>query len=337
MRKLFTFLLLMATFCVAFAQTQYRMFVHEGSGYSADAMTTEIQQMVVNQNKIDIQTLNGTYSVQINYIDSITFHDVEEGMLPGEFSVSPSKKVCFSKGNLQFNAVKNQWRFADKQYIYMDYSNRWIDEYYDGWIDLFGWGTSGWKNGGEYYHPWDHTNDNTFAKLFGPYGEYNLTGDYAYCDWGLYNCVTNGAVMTDRWRTLLNEEWVYIFEGRANAYNLRGNANVCGSNGFILLPDNWSAPSGINFTPNASNYTTNVYNENQWDTMEAAGAVFLPAGGARSDVEMVDLGEIGFYWSTSYYNINMAYSFYFDSSMANPSYFYSFRHFGFAVRPVIDL
>ena len=49
-----------------------------------------------------------------------------EGALPGLFSVSDNKKVSFSKGNLQYQASTNTWRFAEQQYLYGD---------------LFGWGT----------------------------------------------------------------------------------------------------------------------------------------------------------------------------------------------------
>ena len=40
---------------------------------------------------------------------------VPEGALKGVFSVSSTKKVYFSQGNLQYRASTNTWRFADKQ------------------------------------------------------------------------------------------------------------------------------------------------------------------------------------------------------------------------------
>ena len=55
--------------------------------------------------------------------------------------------------------------------------------------------------------------------------------------------------------------------------------------GVILLPDNWTAPAGISFTPgwlaSGTDFPTvnNTYNTWDWKKMEEAGAVFLPAGG----------------------------------------------------------
>lgn len=41
---------------------------------------------------------------------------VPEGAINGLFSVSPSKKVYFSQGNLQYQASSNTWRFAEHQW-----------------------------------------------------------------------------------------------------------------------------------------------------------------------------------------------------------------------------
>ena len=82
---------------------------------------------------------------------------IPDGALPGLFSVSATKQVHFSQGNLQYQASTNTWRFAEHQYDYVgtqtaDYcgfyggnvsgsDNRNISSTYNGWIDLFGWGT----------------------------------------------------------------------------------------------------------------------------------------------------------------------------------------------------
>ena len=58
------------------------------------------------------------------------------------FSVSPIKKVIIAPGNLQYNAVsKGSWRFAEHQYDIIGNNNTHISSEYNGWIDLFGWGT----------------------------------------------------------------------------------------------------------------------------------------------------------------------------------------------------
>lgn len=44
---------------------------------------------------------------------------VPEGALNGLFSVSATKKVYFSKGNLQYQASTNTWRFATNQWDFV--------------------------------------------------------------------------------------------------------------------------------------------------------------------------------------------------------------------------
>ena len=41
------------------------------------------------------------------------------GKLPGSFSVSGEKKVCFSQGNLQYQGSTGTWRFATHQYDFI--------------------------------------------------------------------------------------------------------------------------------------------------------------------------------------------------------------------------
>lgn len=64
-----------------------------------------------------------------------------DGVLSGKFSVSASQKVHFSQGNLQYKASTNTWRFAAEQYHCVGSNNANISPSYNGWIDLFGWGT----------------------------------------------------------------------------------------------------------------------------------------------------------------------------------------------------
>lgn len=58
--------------------------------------------------------------------------------LPHSFQVDPNgKKVYFSKGNLQYKASTNTWRFAENQYDMLGTNNAKISSSYSGWIDLF--------------------------------------------------------------------------------------------------------------------------------------------------------------------------------------------------------
>lgn len=58
------------------------------------------------------------------------------------FSVTPSKQVYFSSGNLQYHPVNNEWRFAETQFDYIGDANVNCSSIYNGWLDLFGSTTS---------------------------------------------------------------------------------------------------------------------------------------------------------------------------------------------------
>ena len=49
---------------------------------------------------------------------------------------------------------------------------------------------------------------------------------------------------------------------------------------MILLPDSWTLPDGLTFTPGNQAWGKNTYTIDQWTMMEDAGAVFLPASGS---------------------------------------------------------
>ena len=68
------------------------------------------------------------------------------GAINARYSVSDSVTVVFAKGNLQYQAVTNTWRFAENQYDVIGEENALVDTFYNGWIDLFGWGTSGFDS-----------------------------------------------------------------------------------------------------------------------------------------------------------------------------------------------
>ncbi len=230
--------------------------------------------------------------------------DKSLGKLNGKFSVSAIKQVSFAMGNLQYQASTDTWRFAENQYDVIGKDNEKISSTYSGWIDLFGWGTSGY-NGKDPYMT---------SRSYGDYGDgYNDIAGTNY-DWGVYNAISNGGNKAGMWRTLTDDEWYYLFNTRGNAENLRGQATVNGQTGYILLPDGWSTPSGLRFTAKPYNFTTNSYSAPDWSKMETAGAVFLPCAGYRYVMDVNYVGSTGFYWSSTAYSSNYAYDFYFFGS-----------------------
>ena len=292
-------------------------------------------------------TVNGSQvSTSFNYTFTVTSNrslvahftaqpQVPTGAINGKFSVSASQRVYFSQGNLQYKASTAQWRFATNQYDYIGNANSNISSSYSGWIDLFGWGTSGWNPGNTYYRPWDSYNSN--GSLYGPPGQYNLTGSYAHSDWGVHNAISNGGNAAGQWRTLTQSEWDYVFNSRSTNSGIRyAKAQVAGVNGVILLPDDWSTSyySLSSTNQSGASFTSNVIGSSAWtNSLQSHGAVFLPAAGIRSGTSVFDVGSYGRYWSASYYDSLNAWNVLFgDGSLYAGNWRY--RYLGFSMRLV---
>ena len=198
----------------------------------------------------------------------------------GTFSVAKGRKVTFSQGNLQYRDSTRTFRFAEHQWDCMGQDNRRIGRNSGYWIDLLQWG-SGDK-------PWRYTN------------RYDSLP--AFVDWGT-NPIANGGDEAGYWRTLDYIEWEYIYHKRDNAHVLHGAGVVNGVTGMIILPDQWSTPRGLNFTPRTQVLSNNTYSAEEWAIMEAEGAVFLPYAGYRrsSDLQVDGVNNTGWYWTASSY------------------------------------
>lgn len=279
-------------------------------------------------------------------VDSIKFGTA---VYPGEFSVSETGKVRFSQGNLQYQPSTGTWQFAANQYDRISTrDNKQIAPDYDGWIDLFGWGTSGTD---PRCLPTEVSASST-ETVYGPEGGHSLVGEYASYDWGVYNAISNGGNQPGLWRTLTQAEWEYIYKGRANAANLRGAGNIQTDkgavNGTILLPDNWTLPEGASFKAEVE-YASNSYTPEQWEVMQQAGAIFLPACGGRSsdpiegggwEVFVTNFNITGHYWSTTISESELvSYHFgFYDGGDGLDEYHNSvLNYYGFSVRLVQDV
>ena len=268
-------------------------------------------------------------------VDSISMvapsYDETPGI--GTFSVSDSKQVTFSKGNLQYTQSTNTWSFAENQRDYIGTDNvtggsvssgEYGDEKYGDAladkVDLFGWSTS-----------------------FTNFGVSTSTDDDYYygsfVDWGT-NKIGNDAPNT--WRTLTYDEWYYLRYNRTNANDLVGVAQVNGVNGLILLPDNWTCPAGVTFKSGFhSEWAVGYYADYQiftaaeWSKLESAGAVFLPAAGYRDGSTVHLVHYYAPYWSATEYGSDYAYYLIFTSGGA-PMVGCS-RDLGLSVRLVKDL
>lgn len=261
---------------------------------------------------------------------------VPEGAINGKFSVSATQQVYFSQGNLQYQASTGIWQFATNQYDYIGDANSNISSSYSGWIDLFGWGTSGWNCGNTYYRPWD--SNNSCAECYGPIDQ-NLIGGYVNSDWGYYNTISNGGNTMHQWRTLSQSEWHYMFHARSTTSGIRyAKAQVNDVNGIIMLPDNWSSSNYTLYSTNSgeANFSSNVISSDIWtNSLEPLGVVFLPASGFRgTTVNSVGMG--GCYWSASYSNSTDAYFINFRDGRLDTNY-PGYRCLGRSVRLVCSV
>ncbi|MBO7055265.1 MAG: fibronectin type III domain-containing protein [Bacteroidales bacterium] len=283
--------------------------LNEGTTYYARAYATNgTKTAYVYGNVISFTTgRNETSSVE-----------VVDGAIQAAFSVSDTKKVYFSQGNLQYQASSGTWRFAENQYDMIGNDNSNISSTYSGWIDLFGWGTSGYNGKSPYM---TSTEEGDYGN-----GENDIAG--TNYDWGVYNKISNGGNQTGLWRTLTSDEWSYLLNNAVIA-----RAKVNGVNGMVLLPDNITLPSTVTFV--SGMWAENKYTVEQWSALESAGAVFLPASGIRYGSYVTSFSH-GYCWSSSLngYADTPEYMFFTDGQAGS---YYNERGYGCSVRLVRDI
>ena len=277
------------------------------------------------------------------------------------YKISKTDSVYFSQGNLQFttqgshktadSTAKGVWRFAENQWNVLGDGNENIAEDYTGWIDLFGWGTSGWDSGAKAYQPWSKSESSVdYDYYLGRYEYYNLTSAYGYAnaDWGVYNAISNGGNEPNKWRTLTHAEWIYLFQNNKWTLGYIKTSEKDSSLCFMLIPATFTAPEGTTMTVlstttsstsmSVSVPSTNKYTTEQFASLEKLGVVALPCGGWRSGVSLnyVDVAPSCYYWSSSGSVYSFAYVFNF-SSMYVYSSLSKGRRIGGSVRLVQDV
>ena len=259
----------------------------------------------------------------------------------GVFSVAADRQVIISQGNLQYQASTGTWRFAQHQIDCFGSSTSGGNRSAEGerptqekWIDLFGWGTSGWGgSGATYYQPYIFAAIGTGAS-HGPTGAYDLTGEYANADWGVYNPISNGGNQAGLWRTLTKDECEYLLSTRSDGWT---KATINGTKGLLLLPDGYEHPEGVTALPetmrqgNASFSVYEIADANEWYRMQAVGAIFLPNSGYMGNGS-VNWTE-GFYWFSTTFGSDKAYLLQIKSSSVDANA-YSTRNCVRAVRLV---
>ena len=244
------------------------------------------------------------------------------------FSISETQKVYFASGNLQYKASTNTWRFAENPWDYVgttetEYgetggtvpgsSNHLISPTYDGWIDLFGWGTAN--------NPTNTSNENT---------EY-----YPFVDWGT-NTISNAS---GNWRTLTKDEWIYVIRGRnyGSGFPNYTFAVLNDIYGVLLLPDDWSTDVYHLVSAGAGYAEDNTISVADWNNiLEPAGVVFFPTWtGKRIGTSVRFVNDHSEYWTSSTYSETSwsAYSIFMNTGSA-PTDSNPYRSEGHAVRLV---
>ena len=347
---------------------------------------------------IKTQGPSGNGNIPLNLIGSMTYELTANNhnswidntrpagaLLQGEFHVSANKVVYFSAGNLQYYPDENKWRIAENQWDYVGYYtlgptnpySTWYgtvsggsNYYYPAlaannpetwtyWIDLFGWGTSGYAGVTNQAMPYDYKDD----KVYG--GTAALDANY---DWGRHNTIWYGESSSQpgTWRTLTNAEWDYLLgngfgvlsrtvsggKGLSKTHSLVkvhvGNVDILG---LLIYPDGYTANDPH---PSTHDGTTTI---TQSDFLrDYPSCAFLPCAGIRNGISTennVDYPNIanlpgqsnnplGYYWTADYYSTSYAGFIRFpESTTDNFRYSYNTadanRYKGASVRLVYDV
>lgn len=214
-----------------------------------------------------------------------------DGALTGIFSVSLERKVNFSRGNLQYRAKSNSYRFAENQYDIIGEDNSYISQNNEKYIDLFCWGSSGYKS----LYPYIGDTGDIFKY---DCDRKDITS--TKYDWGVNNAIENGGNVSGVWRTLTKEEWEYLLHGRNNARRLYAFGSIAGVCGLLLMPDYYV---NTDIVIDSEDFSANTLTSKQWLQLEMKGVVFLPCAGHRgSGSNLYHINISGQYWSTSFAN-----------------------------------
>lgn len=317
---------------------------------------------------VKIRFNTGSDNVEVNYpsinIDRNTVYFIsnsgtpeEDTEISGYYSISPTCKVVFSKGNLQYIGDledyedNTNWHFADNQYDYFGRTNMG-----EGWnqltntVDLFCLSISNERGNG-----WDswYTSGHSYGLRCAENADDYYATIPVFLDWGTMAIDGDPA---NTWFTMTKAEWEYLLNTRPDASALRINVNITNIpnhptgqttiHGCLLFPDDWTIdrlPSGITLTRDVVNSLT--YEE--FRRIEAVGCVLLPEAGYRDVggyngnwIATVTSYNLGQYWSSTMISDNdyeayyMQYNFIANNYAANNTTVNGLIHYGNSVRLV---
>lgn len=224
--------------------------------------------------------------------------DKDSDWLSGEISVSDTKKVRFTKGNLYWDG--SNFKMESNQYDYRTWYM--IDDsdtsgsakknavingiscstpfYGDSYSDEIGNSTTGllyWSKNLAVTYKWKYDYDDDVSE----------NDTFAIAKTTEHDAAIAGNDRYD-YDVLSAEEWQYILDRKDDKNKPKhGLATIKLSNnpedfvnGLVILPDEFT----LDFVPGRDNekkWEANTYTKESWERMEKAGAVFLPAPGRR--------------------------------------------------------
>lgn len=260
------------------------------------------------------KTIKGTSIIKRNKLYTVNMGALNcqyaaSSFIDADYSIDATHSVKFSSGNLQYQCSTKVWRFAPNQWTRRGTANQNVSSTYNNYIDLFGYGCSGYST----YKPYlTSTNESDY-----PAGSITKTDN----DWGWYNEIrsgnnTQGHAKKSFYTWTINQAEYTVNTREASTVNGVANARfviatVNDVPGVIFFPDEYTHPSGItkpkkaniNVNTNTTGkYTDTKYTSTDWAKLEEAGCVFLPSAGIRgytSGTDVQDPDKWGTYWTSS--------------------------------------
>ena len=314
---------------VAAGETSPKMYVIVPPYTSGTPFTVKIR---FNTGSDNVEVNYSSINIERNsiYFISNSGTPEEDTEISGYYSISPTCKVVFSKGNLQYIGEledyedNTNWHFADNQYDYFGRNNMG-----NGWnqlsttVDLFCWSVDNEDPG---FNSWYNEDTHSYGLRAEENAEDYYWGYPTFLDWGTMAIDGDPA---NTWFTLTKAEWQYLLgpdenisDENVNASNYRPNAKALRINvnitnipnhptgqttihGCLLFPDDWTIdrlPSGITLTTGQVNNLT----YEQFRRIEAVGCVLLPEAGYREVggvhnnwVDAVTSYNLGQYWTAT--------------------------------------
>jgi len=269
---------------------RYSITVHANA--NGTPVTRRLEQSQANPNGGSLP-LNSLAEVEFP-LGTGSAEQYPEGAIHGQFSVGEITRVYFSQGNLQYKASPSAtWRFAEHQWDFVgggnwtgtvpNSDNESLGATYTGWIDLFGWATSGYNQNLKPY-----TFTTTLGYPWPNIGTMTVQTTYPY-DWGS-NPISNGGNEANKWRTLTTQQWKYLLALRPFG---NGNRGLGYSYKFVTLSVDNRTIKGMLIFPDGYTNQTNVSTSL---TSIPEGCVFLPQCGYRSSTTVTNDNK-GHYWT----------------------------------------